>query len=268
MITITGIDITRLNVGVHQAVRALGVKTADFVFVRAGLLVKRLTLKSLPTNLAKAQKQADLDVKRSLYPVSGKLFTGRKAKKTTGGGRWMYAYPKNESGHSGLVGVGAKDWKPNADGLLLHRTEQKRQKGPRWLTFGKRGNQRVQIIDKPVVAKSVYKKTVRAVRESFGKIKAAFASCWAPLRVTGSIPNWIAKHIPGQIAKGCRVIPDLKGDKPNITIIVRAKGIEGKKQLSIIRGGLKAEFYAMKKDVQLYLSGVKKLSDFGKGVLK
>lgn len=273
MIEGTKIEVQGLNefVGVFQ--RVLKITSRDAVQYQSGRIMDRLGKELPPDSRDKARKKATWQVRKSfywikrgsgVYDLTGNkpLFKGDQAKgKNT---VWLYASPEI------LVGVGTKNDKRGVDAsqmISMHKVQRNRTEKNRWMDGGilrrRVGReQRAMIVNKPVVRASQAKAFIKKVHDSFGKLKASFLkgrnSVGSTVKI--SVPAIAAKHL--EDSKGSFVPVRPNDVSPSTIIISQSPGCEHPAALKTILGVVTRQRHAMKKDIDLYLRGIKSASDF------
>lgn len=265
MITATG-DASGLDQFIGVFARATGIKSDQAVNYQTGLLMNDIAKEAPPKTLAKAERKAKWQVRKSFYAVKRgddiKEFGGSKPLFTKGQSkgkdtRWLWASPNF------LVGTEKKNDKTGVSAsqmMAMHKLQQART-GQRWIEKGKRGKQRVVIVSKPVVKATQAKAFAKKIRDTYGKLKASFLKGAGIVRAKVSLPNFVKKHLTD--SKG-GFIPVAPGPNPFTVIISRSPGCEHPQMQRIVRAAVKKRFFAMKKDIELYYRGIKSASDFRK----
>lgn len=269
MIEIKTVDLEGFNQFVGGFQRAVQISSQDAVNYQTGRIMDRIAKELPPKTKAKAQKKAAWQVRKSFYAVkrgsdvydlSGNkpLFKGKQSKGD--GMTWLYASPIV------IVGTPKKYDKTGvsaAQMMLMHKREQSRAESNRWQEAGKRGKQRIMLVNKPVVRATQARAFVRQVRDSFGKLKASFLKGMRSVgRVKIDVPSIAAKHL--QDSKGMFVPVRPNDVSPATIIISQSPGCEHPNALKTIKGVVIRQLFAMKKDMELYFAGTKKAADFRK----
>jgi hypothetical protein len=263
MIEIKSIDLTRLNVTMNRYVKELGLKSADVTFKTAGLLVRDLVTRSAPSNLARAQQRSVRFSKNVFNQARPRAFAFAAAQRGHGDLRWL------SSGPDFLLGTMKESFQPQMSAqeaikIYAEKAQPAGKKfGKSYERIGRRGKQAVMRLNRIVISRSALLGLQKHLKDNFGKLKASWAVGWAQLQVKGRLPSWVAKHIPKMRGRGLGEIrPNLKGDRPTITIISRASGCASQQSLQMIKGALRYRVEAMKRDIKLYAKGVKKIAGF------
>lgn len=251
MILRAQVSTTRLNVYLKDRVAKLQVNGQLETRKQAGLLQEEVMKGANPQNLQKAKARAEKDVKKSFYGINvSQTFKGAKAGEKHGSMVWLYASPK------ALVGVERKNLKTGvgaAQMMPLYRKQQKSTAGA-FARLGKRGNQHVMKVLKPVVKKTEAKRFAKVLQDSFGKLKASFVkgakACGARFR----IPSWVSKHLGD--ARGNYVDRTNNRSNPTFTMISEATGCTARASLKNINRACTKRAFAMKKDMENQLRGL------------
>ncbi len=259
MLTAT-FDVTRLNVVMNRYVTELGMCAKQVTVWRAGQVVKEIVTDLPPKNLEKSKSIAAWQVRKNFYDLKKGSFRFNGSPKKAGNGltEWLYM----DKGQKYLVGTHRTNLQPGLKGAALLKrmfVEKKlKGKGRRWLNVGNRGRRSVWLIDKPIITTAEKQRLVEYTQKSFGKLKASFAVGWDWLKIRGVKPRWIFQHVRSGKARG-RIIPNIQGNRPSVTIISNATGCESEQALHLIRGALISQAEKMKADIRHYATGLKKV---------
>jgi len=264
------VDMTLLHQRIPEWAKIVGVTVDDALAYHAGQLKWELMAGAPPKSLAKSQAKAVKDTKKVFFAgkEGGKaldIFFGPQAQGK--GMRWLYAGPKY------LVGVQPDDFQPGmgVDQMQREMNEYRRGffRGAGWHEIGIRGRgagaetggQHVHRINRTIVRRGELEKLRKVLKNNFGKLKAAWAVGMEqfPVAASKAIPGWVKKHIP--TASGRNEI-HLSGPATYVEIINFSPGVTHDRAMANVRRAVKKRAGAIKKDLQLYLQGIKKAADF------
>ncbi len=265
MIKVETVDLSGLDQFIGAFARATQITSRDAVTYQTGRLMADMANGFPPKTVAKADKKAAWQVRKSFYAVkrgSGAydldgqkpLFEGRQAKGT--GIVWLY------SSKTVLVGTPKqydKTGVSRSQMMSMHKVQRNRV-DKRWTQIGMRKKQRVMWVSKPVVQASEAKAFIGTVRDEFGKLKASVLKGRNNVGLKIELPNFVKKHL--QDSKGGFIPVRPNEVSPSTTIISYSPGCEHPRVIKLIKGYLRKRSEAIKKDLVLYYSGIKNASDF------
>jgi hypothetical protein len=263
MIT-TNIDMTGFTQGMAGLVRATGETMRVVVEKETGELVKELVRRSLPKNL---KKSGDA-IKKTMavrFDIAKTDSFNPGTPSFSGDVNWVFSNDKF------LYGI-----KPDLDMrrataeevALKFMTSRTRKSGAsRWLFSFKhpREKQKVSITQRVTVLQKTADKAARLLALRFGKLKASWlAAAGAAVRITGGrFPAWVLRHVP--TAKGRSTNGLNNPGAPFFEIISSASGVGTPDMSRIIKSAIATRAFSMKKNAELFASGVKHLGDYATG---
>lgn len=253
------VDTTKLTATLRRYASELNLSFQKVVRHQAGLLKVDIVAALPPKNLARSKQQAEKDARKVFFPKPVKTFTGSQAEGKQM--RWLYA--ANQPARV-LVGVSRADYQPELSADQMRRVQyETRLRGKAWEQIGTRGKNnpfKVMRLNRVVVARGRLKQHIKALKDSFGKLKASWAVDWERFNIARTLPGWIRKHVP--TAKGRTVDMSKLADTPFVEIISDATGVSKPQALKAIRAAVKKRVGAMTADLRNQLRGAYKRAGF------
>lgn len=257
------VDSTRFNAGLVGLIQDVGLEGKTVVKKEMGELIKTLVRFSPPKRLAPSRARIAKFI-RSKFEAMNKadIFTGqRTTKHGKGDVLWMYSTP------SRLFGIGQGF---NALDASVEELKQIALSTDRKGRFrGQRGKQHVLISRWVTTRKRTLDKLIRHLQDNLGRLKAG----WLVSVFTGDIqisgvnlpPAWVTKHAGGAKGRFVNGLNDKIGKAPipSFMIANSARGIS-EDLTPIVQNALDTRAKAMEKNMQLFFSGKKQLSDYAK----
>lgn len=259
------VDMTGFNLGMIGLIKKAKLNAKTVVRKETGELIKTLVRTSPPADRKKSQDRAEQQVRKKFTALA----TGgyRDYERTHPGGgisktgvKWYYV------DEHFLRGVAPQSDMRKASHQTVYRIFRKANSKGRIIVPFKhpRKRQRVMISTKLLVTKRQIGQVVAHVKRNFGRLKAAWlvavTSGVIPLTGSGLPPRWVSVHAAG--ARGAFINGLSNGDKPNFTIINRAKGIGQRTVNFLVQRAVNIRAKAMKANTLLFTKGKKHLSDY------
>lgn len=253
------VDMTKLNAALRRCASELNLSFPKVVRHQAGLFKADVVAALPPKNLARSKKSAERDAKKVFFPKPQQTFTGDQAHGK--GMRWLYA--ANQPARV-VVGVSDADYRLDLGPDQMRRVQYESElRGKKWEKIGTRGKKKpfnVIRLNRVVVQRGNYRKHIKALKDSFGKLKASWAVDWERFNIARALPNWIRKHL--QVAKGRTVDMSTNRDNPFVELISNAAGVSKPQAIKAIRAAVKKRVGAMTADLRNQLRGAYKRAGF------
>jgi hypothetical protein len=223
----------------------LGQDARGVVKRQTGLLMRELTNQLPPASRKRLESVIGRDVRSVFHGRSKFMFKGTKA----GDGDIVWLDASQEH----ITGVRKSMYRPgsNAAQMAAIYKEKRGKMGTKYDPIGRRGRQKVQLLDRFVVNSRELAKFELLQRNKAGKLKASFALAWDAIAPDGRKPaKWVMRHAEAGTAKGTYVNGlDVPGF-PQFTIISRSAGCESAVAAMAIYGALKTRTLAIQSDIK------------------
>lgn len=269
-------ELNKLGRNIDGFSRTLGICTEDFLAYEAGHLCRTLINITPPTRKEQSMRRIDKYVssqfeafnnpKRDYDPnftITGSRTNKHgvsvpfKHKEGLGEYRW-YGFRSNS-----VYGLAPQRSMLGAtpDQLVTFlKTIPKITSSRGRIIVGSRGKQVFKVMRKVLTKQSTVEKAIAKIQSHIGRLKAAWMVGWINLGKPGpQVPQWIRRHYEGAkgLEKGWSRRIQTPG-APEIIIGNRATGADNLRKNSILANAVSIRSKAIVKDLQLYLSGVKK----------
>jgi hypothetical protein len=261
LITFDDIDLSAVNAGLEGLSRELGIESKVVLQKETGEMIKTLVKISPPEDPGKTRQSIETDIlsKFEAASDSGNSHLERNGKAGPSGILWYKVDQRF------LRGVAPADDKRQASvedlGRLRHDITQKGRTSVHFKA--PRRHQKVLLTKTILTKRSTVRRLIARVKTHVGRLKAGWltAAVRGPIHLTGSNmpPQYVTRHQDN--AKGT-YIDGLGQKNPEFTIINRARGIGQRQVPQLINAAARIRAKAMKENLQLFLRGKKKLSDY------
>lgn len=264
-------DMSRLNECLGNYARELKIEPPVAVRLQAGILARELAEGAAPASRQALERSIEKDVKKVYAPAPRQMLP--LAHRQGKGFVWLMASP------SVVVGVRNLDYhlEDSVDDMsrLFHKTNPRgsryEQMGARRETVGGavqrvakgRHAQKVVRLNRIVVKRGVYSQFLTRLKKRAGILGGSWAVAWPVLQPKGAKPPaYKFRHVQDGSARGTYIDGLGIPGHAQFSLVNRATGCTGEKQIEMVRGKLRYRAIAMAADLKNLLRGAYKRAGF------